>query len=75
MKKKSLIKSYQKATCLALPDQVNKTGRPIIVTENGDPSVQVIPLPSLKKKGNWLGSFKSTGKITGDIISPLVEEK
>jgi hypothetical protein len=73
--KEKISPSKFKATCLTLPDQANKTGRPIIVTENGDPSVQVIPLPSPKKKGNWLGSFKYTGRITGDIISPSMVEK
>jgi prevent-host-death family protein len=64
-----------KATCLSLLDQVKKTGQPIIVTKKGEPIAQVISPPPPKKKGNWLGSFKSTGRITGDIISPVMEEK
>jgi prevent-host-death family protein len=64
-----------KATCLSLLDQVKKTGRPIIVTKKGEPIAQVIAPPVPKKKANWLGSFKSTGRITGDIISPVLDEK
>jgi hypothetical protein len=61
MKKKSLIK--------------NKTNRPIIVTQKGEPIVQVVSLPAPHKKPSWLGSFKSKGKITGDIIFPALEGK
>jgi prevent-host-death family protein len=64
-----------KATCLSLLDRVKKTGQPVIVTRKGEPIAQVIPPPAPKKTGSWLGSFKSTGKITGDIISPVMEEK
>lgn len=64
-----------KATCLSLLDRVKKTGQPIIVTRKGEPIAQVISLPVPRKPASWLGSFKSTGRITGDIISPALEEK
>ncbi|OGP51604.1 MAG: hypothetical protein A2Y79_08695 [Deltaproteobacteria bacterium RBG_13_43_22] len=64
-----------KATCLSLLDQVKKTGRPIIVTQKGEPIARVVSFPAPHKKPSWLGSFKSTGQINGDIISPVVEEK
>lgn len=64
-----------KATCLSLLVQVKKTGRPIIVTKKGEPIAKVIPPPAPPKKGNWLGAFKSTGRINGDIISPVLGEK
>ncbi|HMK64969.1 MAG TPA: type II toxin-antitoxin system Phd/YefM family antitoxin [Thermodesulfobacteriota bacterium] len=64
-----------KATCLSLLEQVKKTGQPIIVTKKGEPIAQVISPPLPKKTASWLGAFKSTGKITGDIVSPVVEEQ
>lgn len=63
-----------KATCLALLDQVNKTGRPILVTKKGEPIARVVPPPRPKKPASWLGSFQSTGKIKGDIVSPVISE-
>jgi prevent-host-death family protein len=60
-----------KATCLSLLDQVNKTGQPILVTKKGEPIAQVVPPPKPKKPASWLGSFRSTGKIKGDIVSPV----
>ena len=64
-----------KATCLSLLDQVNKTGLPILVTKKGQPIARVIPPPKPEKPASWLGSFKATGKIKGDIVSPVVSEK
>jgi prevent-host-death family protein len=63
-----------KATCLSLLDRVKKTGQPILVTKKGEPIAQVIPPPRLKKPASWLGSFQSTGKIKGDILSPALAE-
>ncbi len=63
-----------KATCLSLLEKVNKTGQPILVTKKGKPIAQVVPPPKPKKPATWLGSFKSTGKITGDIVSPIMSE-
>jgi hypothetical protein len=33
-----------------------------------------ILLPPPKKPASWLGSFSHTGRITGDIVSPVVPE-
>ena len=63
-----------KATCLALLEKVKRTGEPILVTRKGEPVAQVIPAPLPEKPKSWLGSFQSTGKIVGDIISPPVDE-
>jgi prevent-host-death family protein len=63
-----------KATCLSLLDQVKRTGQPIIVTRKGEPIARVIPPPEPERPASWLGSFKSTGKIKGDIVSPVVSE-
>ena len=64
-----------KATCLALLDRVKKTGQPILVTRKGEPIAQVIPPPVPEKSVDWLGSFQSSGKITGDIVSPASKEE
>jgi prevent-host-death family protein len=70
----SISISTFKATCLAVLDRVKKTGKPILVTRKGEPIAQVIPPPLPEQKTEWLGLFKSSGKIVGDIISPAVNE-
>ncbi len=64
-----------KATCLALLDKVKRTGQPLLIVRKGEPIAQVIPPPPPKRPKSWLGSFQSTGKIIGDIISPVLDER
>jgi len=64
-----------KATCLRLLDSVNKTGKSIIVTRKGEPIALVTPPPPPPKPDQWLGCMKDSIRITGDIISPVLDEK
>jgi len=64
-----------KATCLRLLDNVKKTGHPLLVTKKGEPIALVTPPPPPPKSKAWLGSMKDTIKITGDIISPVLDEE
>ena len=64
-----------KASCLALLKKVKRTGQPILVTRKGEPIAQVVPPPPPKKPESWLGSFQSSGKILGDVVSPATEER
>lgn len=60
-----------KATCLALLDQVEKTGQPIRVTRRGKPLAQVSPVAPMGKR-RIMGCMEGTAKIVGDIESPAV---
>ncbi len=63
-----------KATCLAVLDRVKRTGQPVLVTRHGEP-IAIIEPPPLEEMGkSWLGSFRGKGKITGDIVSPALNE-
>jgi prevent-host-death family protein len=64
-----------KSTCLAVLDGVKKTGRPVLVTRHGEPIAMIDPPPLPKRQATWLGAFKNRGKITGDILSPVIHEK
>jgi prevent-host-death family protein len=64
-----------KATCLRLLDNVKKTGKSIIVTRKGEPIALITPPPPPTKPDPWLGCMKDRIKITGDIISPVLDEK
>jgi prevent-host-death family protein len=61
-----------KAKCLAILEQVRQTKKPIRITRRGEPVAEIIP-PSPAKQKNWLGSMKGTGKIVGDIVSPVID--
>jgi len=61
-----------KAKCLALIERVNKTRQPLRITRHGRPVAEVIPAgPDRKRK--FLGSMVGTGKIVGDIVSPIID--
>ena len=61
-----------KAKCLGLIEEVQKTRQPLRVTRHGHPMVEVIPAgPDRKRK--FLGDMVGTGKIVGDIVSPVID--
>ena len=64
-----------KATCLRLLDNVKKTGKSILVTRKGEPIALVTPPPPPPKPDQWLGCLKDRIAITGDVISPVLQEK
>lgn len=63
-----------KATCLGLLNQVKQTGKSILVTRRGEPIALIQPPTPPEKPASWLGCFASRGSITGDIVSPVMEE-
>jgi prevent-host-death family protein len=63
-----------KAKCLGLIEQVQKTRQPLRITRHGRPVAEVIPAgPDRKRK--FLGAMVGTGKIVGDIVSPIIDLK
>ena len=63
-----------KATCLAVLDRVQRTGRPVLVTRRGVPIAKVVPPPPPARPQSWLGCMAGKIKIVGDVVSPAVEE-
>ena len=58
-----------KAKCLALIDEVARTGSAVIITKNGKPVAELVPhRPSGQSPR---GILKNELFVTGDIISPL----
>jgi prevent-host-death family protein len=70
--KKMAISKF-KATCLAVIEEVRKTGKPLTITKKGIPVAQVVPPPVPPHKASWLGCMAGTGRIEGDIISPAAD--
>ena len=59
-----------KAKCLAVMDEVAATREAVIVTKNGVPLVELVPLQKTPKR-DLVGLFKGEMAIKGDIISPI----
>ncbi|HTR64980.1 MAG TPA: type II toxin-antitoxin system prevent-host-death family antitoxin [Terriglobales bacterium] len=64
-----------KATCLAVLEQVRKTGKPIRVTRFGEPVAEVVPPQAVQRKKRELGTMRGTAQIAGDIVSPASDEE
>ena len=61
-----------KAKCLAVMDEVNSTGEPVLVTKRGKPVARVLPShdqTSRKGAESIFGCLRHMGSITGDIVS------
>jgi prevent-host-death family protein len=61
-----------KAHCLAIMDEVQATGEPL-VTKNGKPVVKLVPAEM--KDENIFGYMARKAKIVGDIVSPVTPLK
>jgi prevent-host-death family protein len=69
---KSVSISEFKAKCLGLIEQVDKTRQPLRITRHGRPVAELVPAgPDRKRK--FLGGMVGTGKIVGDIVSPIID--
>lgn len=62
-----------KAKCLALMDEVARTGKTIVVTKNGRPVAELRPYRAPRAK-SLIGLHEGQGKILGDIVSPIGTE-
>ena len=62
-----------KARCLAILEQVRKTGKPIRVTRFGHPLAEINP-PRGAEHAPRLGTGRGSGVILGDIVGPIGEE-
>ena len=62
-----------KAKCLALMDEVARTGQTIVITKNGRPVAELRPYRAPRAKSPF-GLHRGQIKIKGDIISPIGTE-
>lgn len=58
-----------KARCLALMDEVARTGDTILITKNGKPIAELRPHRGPPSK-SLIGLHKGKIRILGDIVSP-----
>jgi len=63
-----------KATCLAVLENVRKTGKTVLVTRFGEPMAEIVPPRASRKPKRWVGCMAGTGQINGDLVSPASEE-
>jgi prevent-host-death family protein len=67
---KQMRASVFKAQCLAVMDDIQSTGEPVIVTKRGKPVVKVVPVKP--ENDDIFGFMADEFEIVGDIESPVV---
>jgi prevent-host-death family protein len=63
-----------KAKCLSLIDQVNETGRELIITKRGKPTAKLIPFAA-PNIDSFFGRLKGIVEIVGDpddLVKPII---
>ena len=63
-----------KATCLAAIERVRKTRKPLRITRFGEPVAEIVPPSGPERSNAWLGAMRGTGRISGDLVPPVVSE-
>lgn len=68
----TLAISRFKATCLAVLEDVRRTGLPVTVTRFGKPVARIVPPEPARRKRRVLGEYQGQIEILGDIVSPVL---
>jgi prevent-host-death family protein len=66
---KTIAAGEFKAKCLHLLDEVAQLRAPLIITKRGKPVAKLVPIDD--KPVDIYGRMAGTGRILGDIVSPL----
>jgi len=68
---RSIRASEFKAKCLAILDEVEKTGEPVTILKRGKPVARLVP-PTRGEGKYPQDSLKGTVTILGDVIEPVL---
>ncbi len=60
-----------KTHCLAVMDEVQASGKPVLVTKHGKPVVKLVPAKA--DEDSIFGYMTGKAKIVGDIVVPVVD--
>jgi len=61
-----------KARCLAILEEVRRTGEPVRVTRFGKPVAEIFPPAPSEDEGEWMGRWRGEMRIVGDVVSPVI---
>jgi prevent-host-death family protein len=72
---KTMAAGEFKAKCLAVMDEVQAKRTTVVVTKNGKPVAQMVPIIDKKERDPIFGFFRGKGRIVGDITEPIYNEQ
>lgn len=59
-----------KATCLAVLENVRRTGKPVRITRFGKPVAEIVPPAAPLSRKSLFGFMRDEIEICGDIVGP-----
>ena len=62
-----------KARCLQLMDEVEATGREVVITKRGRPVAKLVPVAQAAVN-DVFGCMRGTVTVVGDLVAPLEEQ-
>ena len=69
---KQIAAAKFKTQCLAIMDQVQQSGEPVVITKHGKPVVQLVP--AQKNEDDIFGYMIGKAKIVGDVMNTVPAE-
>lgn len=73
MKTKTMAAGKFKAQCLAVMDEVQAKRETLVITKRGKAVVKIVPVEL--QQDDIFGFLLGKGKITGDIVRPVLSLK
>lgn len=70
----SVSKSQLKAKMFEYFRNVEASGKPLIVTDNGEPVIQIIKFQKKKKISELFAQHRSNPKLSGDVEGSILDE-
>ena len=70
----SVSKSQLKAKMFEYLRNVESTGKPLLVTDDGEPVIQIFKFKKKKKISELFSEHRSNPKLTGDVEGPILDE-
>jgi prevent-host-death family protein len=67
---KKMAAGVFKAHCLAVMDEVQSKREAVLITKRGKPVAKLVPVD--KQPDDIFGFLAGKGKVTGDIVSPVL---
>lgn len=69
---KKMAAGLFKAHCLAIMDEVQSKRETVLITKHGKPVAKLVP--ASKHTDEIYGFLQDKGEISGDVVSPAIEE-
>jgi prevent-host-death family protein len=73
MNEKLIGSAEFKATCLKIIDQINRDGKPVVITKRGNPVARLEPVKNRRNNGLIIGAMKGSVLRYDEPFAPAAD--